>query len=306
MYDAMTIILTRDRMAQDWNDKKIKKHIDLAIPSKPDIEYCGWIKNMFIAKKQGKLCIIGSLTKFWLGYNDQNAGIDGMRSAARLLSDILQLPIDRGYIRRIEVGFNLSLNQPVEDYLLLLNYAYGYREIRSYPSGKVFSQKEMSMAFYDKQVEAERNGHVIERDSNILRYELRLRYPSRLLARPGGVFLFDLLKTDVANKLMSFWVKEYFRIVKNRRLYFPVTVTCLKDFSDFVRLVGANALGGEPALHQMIDTFYFPYSNNGSKIRTDMRKSIERMHSNIKLVTGNTLESELDASIMQTAWLHSL
>jgi hypothetical protein len=301
MYDSISLNIIRDNTS--WDDNRIKAVIDPYPCPKPWIEYSGWLRNLFIIKWNGKLTIRGSWTKFRYGYNDRNAGIDDMRSVCQSLSNILGLPVDRGYVERVDISFNLALQARVKDYLLLLKYARGYKRAGFYNTGRIFNKAETVLAFYDKNAEARLKGHIIPGNHNILRYELRSMYPARLLERPGGIYLADLLETEIANTLIGCWVKEYFRVVKNRKAILPPAISSLKDLTDFVSLVGVGALGGEPGLHEMIDSFDFPLSNNASKIRNDMRKSVDRVHSSLKLVTGNRLEAELDAAVMRTAWM---
>jgi len=138
-----------------------------------------------------------------------------------------------------------------------------------------------------------------------LRYELRLFNPSRQLGIPGGIQATRLSEPRFANQLISHWVREYFHIVKNRKLIFPCDIQSQHDFSNFLSLAGCMAIGGESELHYMVNSLSLPASRYPQKIKGDIHRAINNLHTNLRLVKSGELEAELDRCVM-LAGMHGL
>jgi hypothetical protein len=304
MYDSIILKNNKDLMDLYADDKMIKSILkDSGQPySEHTGGYDGKYKNFYISKKDDTLFFKGSLAKLYYGNNIKHLHWSDASKAIDILSSKFRMPLHEAFLSRIDVGFNLPTKENVRNYLLCLDYARGYSQNRYYrPNGKYFLQSEKVMAFYDKIRESKQGTWADDQESksrNLLRYELRLFNPCRQLGIKGGIQANQLSKPAFADQLLSHWVNEYFRIAKNRALLIPCNIQSQRDLSNFISLAGSKAIGGESAIYKLIDSLTLRNSCHPQKIRGDMYRSVEKLHSDLRYIKSEELESELDQLIM--------
>lgn len=306
MYDLIHIRVPNDLLDQyQINDDQIRKVLEVLNeqPNTRSLRFTGYIKNLSVWRSNEGLSIRGSWPKFILGNNLSSVNLREVKAVITILSNLLGIPIENAYVSQLEFGFNLPVKNPVWEYLAILESAAGYhRETNYKDSTNTFIQSERRISFYDKIKEVKRKTELPSNftNENILRYEIKLSYPSRLLSLQGGMKVSDLTSMSIANSLIGIWLREYFSVVKNLEVIETPKIASLRDFTSFVMLKGSEDLGGKAGLLDLLKSLKYA-GHLSSKTRHDIKRKITSLYKGNKMLTSNPLAEELDQIVLTIA-----
>jgi len=223
MIDTIQIQLSnkdfnQDKMHQTFSDKLAIQHITNYKQGYQGTSLKATHKNFIFHLTNTSLKATGSLTKLGNGNNLVNASHEAIRSALDHLQDILDIPLREATIKRLDVGYNIALDNPVRDYLRLLIPPSSLTVFTVGDQTKEFRNKssKFSLCFYNKITESFKQGKVpvMYRKQNILRYEMRMR--TATLNKFGFTDLRygDLHNEDIYHKLVKIWYDQYLSVPK--------------------------------------------------------------------------------------------
>lgn len=169
-----------------------------------------------------KLFFNGSLPKFYFGNNLAQLDCDTTKEAIQMLSDNLNIEMNKATLTRIDYGFNFILKHSVHRYTSCL-VSYPRLINQRYKESISFISKSgsKSLKFYDKTKEI-KNSHKtviksipeIYHNQNVLRYEIQLLrlLKNRLIL--DSVQVKDLYNDTVQKRLMFLWLEGYQKVNK--------------------------------------------------------------------------------------------
>lgn len=166
----------------------------------------GNLDNLRVRIKSECIRIEGSISKWYLGNNIQPLSLDDTKRAFEKLSSILHLPIEKAYVKRLDLAACLVMK-----YLPSIYYNHLGRAGNTFPqymdNGIYYNlPNEEQLLFYDKTIESK--GHVPDeyKGQHLLRYERRFFKPNILVGQ--------LLDEDYYTLLIREWIKGYDLITK--------------------------------------------------------------------------------------------
>ena len=139
----------------------------------------GKLSNFYIKSTKDYIKLNGSLCKLYKGNNHETLQRFEILPAIEKLKTLVGLPIERGYIRRIDFGRNFEVEQEAQNYFDVLMETSKYRRNFGISELKYF-RSDFVLSFYDKGKEMAdklsfKQGYKdkINR-SKTLRYELKI------------------------------------------------------------------------------------------------------------------------------------
>lgn len=206
----------------------------------------GNLDNLRVRIKSECIRIEGSISKWYLGNNIQPLSLDDTKRAFEKLSSILHLPIEKAYVKRLDLAACLVMK-----YLPSIYYNHLGRAGNTFPqymdNGIYYNlPNEEQLLFYDKTIESK--GHVPDeyKGQHLLRYERRFFKPNILVGQ--------LLDEDYYTLLIREWIKGYDLITKIKEI--TLNLDAIKGTKDFARvgiLTLASLFGGILKLEQEIE-----------------------------------------------------
>src|ERR1035438_1318734 len=131
--------------------------------------------NQKVVVTERRIKIIGSLPKYYYGYNYKTLSLPDTWLAIEKLSDELHLPLIEFNVSRIDFATNFSMEFKPEVYYPYLGNCHPYDRLVQ-PESLLYKLGLREKAFYDKVVEGKKNKAAIPKEfigMNLLRYELR-------------------------------------------------------------------------------------------------------------------------------------
>ncbi len=207
-----------DKMHQTFTDKLAIQHLTNYKQGYQGTSLTATHKNFKFFLNNTSLKAAGSITKLGNGNNPINASHEAIRSALDHLQDILDIPLREANIKRLDVGYNIALDNPVRDYLRLLIPPSSLTVFTVGDQTKEFRNRlnNLTICFYNKIAEAFKQGKVpaVYQKQNILRYEVRLKTPT--LNKLGFIDLryVDLYDENIYKQLVKVWYDQYLSVPK--------------------------------------------------------------------------------------------
>lgn len=193
--------------------------IDKAKSTKKKI--VGHVDNMSIKIIGSSLHIIGSLTKYAKGNNIKGMNFCEVKKSIESLSKILNIPLEKAIIKRVDIAQTFEMNYEPELYLPKLYYLKEFSKNINWSTSLYFEKeskgrkgKITSLCFYDKNEELRKpdSYHLVQKDCHLLRYELRIMNPTYIFKRE--IRCFELYSEDFYHELIKLWYDMYNSIEK--------------------------------------------------------------------------------------------
>lgn len=250
------------------------------------------LRNMRVIEWSHGITIQGSLPKFLFNQNLTPITLNDVNQAIDEISNLLDIDIRNGTIRRIDIAANLNLDRPIGDYLLTLSSATRCTR-KAYKNESVyFSNGSKSLVFYDKLAEMRHNRKEYGADvqdlidgmvsSNILRYEYQPKDIDNIFSHSLEANL--LTNKDVNVKMMKTWKHNYDSIIKSKFSLSSVQgFSTIHDLTNSVLLVGIQSLGGIDGIMEQIENRVLA----GESTRVQKSRFKKRLRA--VMVNGNTL-----------------
>lgn len=302
MIDTIVIILTKHDAHTDWDIYQIADRLDIdtvrTTTSANSVFLTGKLKNMNLLITPDYLRVTGSLTKYYFDNNLQTMSHDDIVTAIVSLGDELGLPIERGYIKRIDVGRNIIVKNNVRQYLNSFDETDGYHRDRI--NDRLLYKKTNgthSMIMYDKKKELQKNAREfyqynrngILKGKNILRYEVKLEQKINQLLKYKRVKVVHLRSTTFLKKLNNFWHMKYKSISTKKTFSFSTDIASYGDFKREL-LVKAIKDMGVVSLYKLLEDL-----RKTGKMTSNQKAYAKQ---NIKrLVAGTSSLIELDQTV---------
>lgn len=209
-----------------------------------------YLDNLFVEFEPWRLTVKGSLCKWYLGDNYQSMRRADIKQAVERLSEILQLPMERAKITRLDVGLSIPVKEPPVIYFNHLGaLAYAQRVMQPHGVNYFRHSNAETLIFYDKNREQRDKGFTIPDlyiNCHMLRYEQQYKKRlSKLLNVPKvtGAMLYD---EEFYISLLTRWREAYQAITKvnDITLNFPA-MTTKRKLNTMGVLALVERMGGE-------------------------------------------------------------
>ena len=207
------------------------------------------LRNLSVNSSASGTRIKGSLAVYSQGANLPDLPFPQVAPALASIELDLGLPLGAlldARVTRLDIGANLPVSRPVEEYTAALRPPPRHTEVRVRDTA-YFKTETRELALYDKIAEAIRRGTPIPeafRDTHGLRYELRLRRVSRELGRLVTAGM--LAEPAFQEELRAEWLRRFdtVRFAPAVRIERPVDV---KGLREELAARGVEATGGTAA-----------------------------------------------------------
>lgn len=267
MIDTITIRLKRTDIKGEWIINNIANKLDEGtvrrIHDKNDyLMITGNLNNMKVIINEYYLQITGSLTKYYFDNNLETLTHEDIIEAIQHISYDLGLPIERGYIKRIDIARNIIVRRKVYHYLRSLEETAGYVRDTVFNERVLYKKtnKTYSLNFYDKVKELKKNDNdfykmnkdCFLKDKNILRYEVKLEKRINQLLEYKSVRVVHLRSDIFIKKLNSFWHMKFKSILTKKTFEFSDNIDSFDNLKKELLLQGIMKVGVKNIL-DMID-----------------------------------------------------
>ena len=267
----------------------------------------GKLGNCKVSISESGVSIKGSLAKFYLDDNLQILTRQDTARAIELLSDTLELPMQKAKVNRLDIGYNFKTTYPVESYYNSLGDARHYKRLLQ-PQSINYTNQSRQLIFYNKIAEAKSAGVVIPpiyQNSNLLRYELRFLkgVPKQFQQEVTAQTLYN---EEFYIKVIDKWHSNYQKINKIYSVTDIMksieTIKSPKDYIYHLTLLGLFSKGLNQAIEEVellrkLNAFDKPeyYSRlkkdlknlAQSPIHTSTSEHIEELDKKVKRVTNH-------------------
>jgi hypothetical protein len=218
--------------------------------------FSGEYKNFKIKIKQDGIIIQGSIHKYIKGYNLEPLSLKEVENAIFELSDLFQIDLMQGVIRRLDYSNNIVVDYKPNLYFAHFSDSPRMRKKVYLNENIEYSNSQRTLLMYDKIMDSSRLKQSIGNEwtnKNVLRIELRYMQRLKKCFNLQQVLVSEILKPDFFNKIHQNWIKEYFKI--NRMKIFNIndkklTAKQMADYAsmkvflmdnDFIEMLKANA-----------------------------------------------------------------
>lgn len=222
--------------------------------------------------------------------------------AIMMLSDELQLPMDKADVTRIDIGPTLSMKQDARLYFNHLGYAKGYKR-NDMDNGIVYKGSSDAFAIYHKQNQLEETGKPIPKDKkgrNHLRAELRVTKNLSDYFKKENIIAKDLYDERFYIQVIDKWKETYYKISKiSDELNSIEPSGKVKDFLQNLACIGLSTLDQGKVLSTVKE-----WQRKGfitPKQAYDLRDRLMELNSINLEVAPSELMSELDEKIENVA-----
>ncbi|MGN7756434.1 phage/plasmid replication domain-containing protein [Chryseobacterium sp. 22532] len=213
-----------------------------------------WVRNFRVTTRNKKLIIEGSLAKYFNGNNIEPFSWLDVKSAIKKLSFEIDLPLEEGILRRVDIGMNFSVNKDVVEYFPEMFHLHCYQRIHKHKTTLRFENNShrFNFCFYDKKrlvLKSKRNYddfELISEYQNLMRIELQIEEGLQLfLKRTEPVKVSELFSRDFCKLLLKKWLRLYRRIQKRGVKLFPTGTKGREDFDLLMRREFIETYGWE-------------------------------------------------------------
>jgi hypothetical protein len=301
-YDTVRFYVSN---ASDINRRDLKPLRETVKSQTGEVTVTSQLKNLIIKEFGHGVSIEGSLPKFLRGENLTPLTLDEVEIVMDQISDLLQIDVRQGRIRRLDVGANLIMEQPVGCYLATLSSAPRCDRIMYSNQTVNFFNGSKCLTFYDKLVELKHRNkdHQLQIEQlmvnlgspNVLRYEYQGRDADNNFR--NGLPAHQLTDRGVFVKVIATWKANYHSILKCRYTLSPSQgYSTIHDLTNQVLLVGIENIGGIDRLMEQAENLV-----RGGSIRRHQKSrfkmKLKQISENSNDFATNELVEELDKKV---------
>ena len=220
----------------------------------------GKLENLTVKVNSENISIFGSLPKFYLGSNLQQLTRKDTEKAIEKLSDLLYLPIDESRTYRLDVGANLIVDEPLQNYYSCLGILPRFK--RSEIANKqtlLYTTSKRAQEYYDKGRDAIRTKTIIPeplKNQRVMRIETHLTRKVAEAFKLQELRAKDLYNENIYMQSIDLWQKYYFSIQRIKKLRFnkeALEMVNAKMLEKQLALIGLKTIG-EMEISQMIES----------------------------------------------------
>lgn len=213
------------------------------------IIYHGHIEYLNVTLSPNRIYINNrSFCKWLKGNNLQRLTLKDMKEGIEKLSKILNLPMDKAIVSRVDIGLNIIVRHPVEFYLSHLGTSSRTKRLLQ-PHGLYYHQGNVDFVFYDKLEEFQNgNNRIPEKytGKNLLRIELRIKHDLSHIFKKDKVTAGLLYDKEFYSSLVKLWADHYYKIHKINDICLDLNrIRTINDLRRAYILILSQKLGGE-------------------------------------------------------------
>ena len=303
MIDKVIIRVIDEQLINNIIIPKLTANANFRVMTQSSSSYFGHFKNFRIDKKGNQLRLSGSLAKYELSDNCFNGNFETLSRAVNNLCNETGIARD-SIVTYLEFGHNIPVSSNPYKYLRLLKYASGYNTQIFYANREVvFLQDERKMRFYDKTQDFRRNQQQIRLDENLkiymLRYEIALLYPKRVLKSADALTLDSLCSNKIYKQLLNMWVDEFKRVKTDVTLRYDFPFKSIADIKKHLTLKGMESYGGLTGTLSLANSVEFVDCVSQNRLR--LKNYLEQTSIDGSFVRKIDLFEELESKIKLTA-----
>lgn len=267
----------------------------------------GKLRNYSVEISNNKITLFGSLCKFYHGDNLKSLTLEETKVALKLLAMESGLPILSGNIMRIDIGVNLSVTQPLKNYLNLFEETPKWIK-NLQPAGVTYNKGNQAFCIYDKKKELFRNSldvHHLIRDDNILRAECRFKKGLRHIFKyEKPIKVIHLLSSSFRNAIALKFIKQYLSL--NTKLNWKFSdVNDVSDIKNLIYYLGIESLGGRKIFMEKINDIRKLKKWEYNKTAT-VRQWVDRVLKNTSAIHQVDLSEEINKKIASAIYTSDL
>jgi hypothetical protein len=266
----------------------LKVTSDTAIHQKKDTNdyfYTGKILGLNAIFSSYGLGLNGSLCKSYFNNNLETLTRKDTKRAIEKISDFVSLEVSKSKITKLDLGQNLIVDYPIENYFFLLGDCKNFDRLTQSHS-LYYQNGKKTKIFYNKLIEMKKKKVDIPNHfacNNILRYELRLTSRIAKQLNRSQILAEDLTNETMYMELLDLWEFEYLNIHKNKLLSPVKNNMTQKQGLEFIFASLIEEKGMNKVLEMLKSTK--SYLNNN--------REFYRMKASLKELKHLTKESEL-------------
>ena len=243
----------------------------------------------------------GSLSKYFFGHNFYALTLSQTIEALNRLEDEVHLSLDDAKIMRLDTSNNLIMERRPEAYFQCLGRAKYYERYQE-GSSLYYSTNQKQIVFYNKVKEAKSRRVSIPSDlenSNLLRYELRLKKRIGQQLHMNTVHISDLRNVNFHNRVIKFRTNEYQKIkLRKSPLNFD-EIHNPRDLFNQLLLIGIHCIGEDEVL-SIIDNGKYTNPHMPPEYRSRMKRKCLTLGEDKRYNKESQLTNELDLKMRES------
>jgi hypothetical protein len=249
------------------------------------VYFSGHTLGMKTSVSSNGLSLTGSLCKSYLNDNFQTLTRQCTQRAIEQLSDLIHISLNGARVSRVDIGYNLLMNEAPENYYYFLRGSKHYARLTQ-PHSITYQQGLRTKLFYNKVEEAKSKKQKLPEifeNRHVLRYELR--FMSRLPKQFNKAIITaqDLYNEAFYIDMLQRWFDEYNTIQKNKLLTPKTEIMTNKEGTDYFLAMLIEVQGQNNALEMA----------NHLKDRFTNPREFKRFKAKINGLKDFTQESDL-------------
>jgi len=263
-------------------------------------------KDCFLKLTPNYLTVSLSLSKLLLGTNQFNVTRKDAALALLKLQDILGIDISSAKVSRIDIAYNISMDQPLETYFKLLCSKDKMKRWTISNETLYFTNKNkgMKLVFYNKTNQLSDTKQVVLPENltkNILRYEISLT--SKVIKKLGyhEITCATLIDEAFYQSLVELWYNEYKTIIKLSYSEATNYGNNLSEFKEYLMMAGIEKIGAT-AVYDIVDNH--PAFKLSPKTKYNIKRMLKKLITNRVNFNASDALDELDEkmfNILQNA-----
>ena len=263
-------------------------------------------KNIRVTQSSRGVSLEGSLAKYYQNHNLKDLSIKEIEEAITNLSDSLHLNLLRASVTRLDIGSNIELNNPIANYLELLDTCENFKKVKimaesvNYIPATKRVNRLRELIFYDKAKEcidkSDPHSYLVV-GANLMRYELKLmnKLPQQLKqSKIDGKTLFQ---ESFYTSMISYWADWYSKISKTTNMQL-VDMSNIKTVGQALESLLACMYAQHPTQVE-----HFQKALKDQKVFSDpkyysrFKKKLKEIMTTSNLIESHVLINELDEKI---------
>ncbi len=255
-------------------------------------------QDCFFSLSPKYLTVAAKLPKVLYGTNQMNFTLRESKLAILKLQEILCINILGARVSRVDLAYNLVMDQPVGNYFKFLCNKDGMKRWTASNESLYFKSKNgTELNFYNKTAHLKDTGQEIlaeNVDANLLRYEYRIKSGIAKIVGYPIVTVADLIDDKFYKLMRQLWYDAYKTIDKLSHTPAATRIRTVPELRNYLMLDSIDR-SGAPATYDLIESLSFQVS---PRVKFNMRKMLKTLISNKVINDANDAVAELDTKML--------
>ncbi|TSD66418.1 hypothetical protein FFF34_003165 [Inquilinus sp. KBS0705] len=255
-------------------------------------------QDCFFSLSPKYLTVAAKLPKLLYGTNQVNFTLREAKLAISKIQEILCINIGGARVSRVDLAYNLVMDQPVENYFKFLCNKDGMKRWTASNESLYFKSKSgTELNFYNKTAHLKDTAQEIlaeNIDANLLRYEYRVKSGLAKIVDYHTVTVDDLMDDKFYKLMRELWYDAYKTIDKLSYTPAATRIRSVPELKNYLMLDSIDR-SGAPATYDLINSLSFQVS---ARVKYNMRKMLKSLISNPAINDANDAVAELDSKML--------